>query len=56
MLRGEVGEGKVKKFFGRRGLERIEKDTAGAGKILSIAGYQVSEQRRGWSEYCLDSS
>ena len=33
-----VGEGKVKKIFGRRGLERVEKDTAGAGEIVSIAG------------------
>ncbi|KAF9482852.1 hypothetical protein BDN70DRAFT_828411 [Pholiota conissans] len=34
----KVGEGKVKKIFGRRGLERVEKDAAGAGEIISIAG------------------
>ncbi|KAJ3510630.1 hypothetical protein NLJ89_g4561 [Agrocybe chaxingu] len=33
----KVGEGKVKKIYGRRGLERIEKDSAGAGEIVSIA-------------------
>ena len=37
-----VGEGKVKKIFGRRGLERVEKDTAGAGEIVSIAGIKTS--------------
>jgi GTP-binding protein len=40
-----VGEGKVKKIFGRRGLERIEKDMAGAGEIVSIAGIKC--QRNG---------
>ena len=34
----KVGDGKVKKIFGRRGLDRVEKDTAGAGEIVSIAG------------------
>ncbi|KAF8175757.1 P-loop containing nucleoside triphosphate hydrolase protein [Pholiota molesta] len=34
----KVGEGKVKKIFGRRGLDRVEKDAAGAGEIISIAG------------------
>jgi predicted membrane GTPase involved in stress response len=34
----KVGEGKVKKILGRRGLERVEKETAGAGEIVSIAG------------------
>ncbi|KAF4622429.1 hypothetical protein D9613_008997 [Agrocybe pediades] len=34
----KVGEGKVKKLFGRRGLERIEMDTCGAGEIVSVAG------------------
>ncbi|CAA7269396.1 unnamed protein product [Cyclocybe aegerita] len=33
----KVGEGKVKKIYGRRGLERIERDSAGAGEIVSIA-------------------
>ncbi|KAG5651996.1 hypothetical protein H0H81_006648 [Sphagnurus paluster] len=34
----KVGEGKVKKIYGRIGLERVEKDAAGAGEIVSIAG------------------
>ena len=34
----KVGDGKVKKIFGRQGLERVEKDVAGAGEIISIAG------------------
>lgn len=34
----KVGEGKVKKIFGRRGLDRVEKDVAGAGEIVSVAG------------------
>ncbi|KAG6884605.1 hypothetical protein C0993_009622 [Termitomyces sp. T159_Od127] len=34
----KVGEGKVKKIYARKGLERIEKDAAGAGEIVSIAG------------------
>ncbi|KAG6901316.1 hypothetical protein C0995_013676 [Termitomyces sp. Mi166 len=33
-----VGEGRVKKIFARKGLERIEKDRAGAGEIVSVAG------------------
>ncbi|KAG5734436.1 GTP-binding protein TypA/BipA like protein [Termitomyces sp. T112] len=33
-----VSEGKVKKIFARKGLERIEKDAAGAGEIVSVAG------------------
>ncbi|RXW14478.1 hypothetical protein EST38_g11375 [Candolleomyces aberdarensis] len=37
----KVGEGKVKKIFGRRGLERTEKDVAGAGEIVSIAGIKM---------------
>ena len=42
-----VGEGKVKKIFGRRGLERIEKDTAAAGEIVSIAGIKCQSNGRG---------
>ena len=42
-----VGEGKVKKIFGRRGLERIEKDTAAAGEIVSIAGIKFQSSIRG---------
>ncbi|KAG5642598.1 hypothetical protein DXG03_002496 [Asterophora parasitica] len=34
----KVGEGKVKKIYGRKGLERTEKDVAGAGEIVSVAG------------------
>lgn len=34
----KVGEGRVKKLFGRAGLEKIELETAGAGEIVSIAG------------------
>jgi len=34
----KVGEGKVKKLLGRRGLDRLEKNIAGAGEIVSIAG------------------
>ncbi|KAF8901354.1 hypothetical protein CPB84DRAFT_1836409 [Gymnopilus junonius] len=34
----KVGDGKVKKIFGRQGLERVEKDVAAAGEIVSIAG------------------
>jgi predicted membrane GTPase involved in stress response len=37
----KVGEGKVKKIFGRRGLDRTEKDAAGAGEIVSIAGIKM---------------
>ncbi|KAG5333223.1 hypothetical protein C0989_006054 [Termitomyces sp. Mn162] len=33
-----VGEGKVKKILMRKGLERIKKDAAGAGEIVSVAG------------------
>ena len=42
-----VGEGKVKKIFGRRGLQRIEKDTAGAGEIVSIAGIKCQSNSGG---------
>ncbi|TFK37816.1 P-loop containing nucleoside triphosphate hydrolase protein [Crucibulum laeve] len=34
----KVGDGKVKKIFGRRGLERVERGEAGAGEIVSVAG------------------
>ncbi|KAF6752444.1 GTP-binding protein TypA [Ephemerocybe angulata] len=37
----KVGEGRVKKIFGRRGLERTDKDAAGAGEIVSIAGIKM---------------
>ncbi|KIY67538.1 GTP-binding protein TypA [Cylindrobasidium torrendii FP15055 ss-10] len=34
----KVGDGKVKKLFGRSGLERVERTSAAAGEIISIAG------------------
>ena len=34
----KVGEGKVKKLFGRQGLDRIETEVAAAGEIISVAG------------------
>ncbi|KAG6836669.1 hypothetical protein H0H93_005216 [Arthromyces matolae] len=34
----KVGDGKVKKIFARKGLERYEKEAAGAGEIVSVAG------------------
>ena len=38
----KVGEGKVKKVFAKRGLERIEKEVVGAGEIVSIAGVKCT--------------
>lgn len=38
----KVGEGKVKKILGRRGLDKVEKDVAGAGEIISIAGIKCT--------------
>ncbi|KAH0580217.1 hypothetical protein H2248_001736 [Termitomyces sp. 'cryptogamus'] len=52
----KVGEGKVKKIFARKGLERIEKDAAGAGEIVSVAGVKNAGvnvtlvQMEGWGE------
>ncbi|PPQ78778.1 hypothetical protein CVT25_010651 [Psilocybe cyanescens] len=43
----KVGEGKVKKLFGRRGLARVEKDVAGAGEIVSIAGIKCANSGSG---------
>ncbi|KAF5313861.1 hypothetical protein D9619_013094 [Psilocybe cf. subviscida] len=43
----KVGDGKVKKIFGRRGLERVEKDIAGAGEIVSIAGIKCNNSGTG---------
>ncbi|KAH6892823.1 hypothetical protein BKA70DRAFT_837586 [Coprinopsis sp. MPI-PUGE-AT-0042] len=34
----KVGEGRVKRLYARRGLDRFEKEIAGAGEIVSIAG------------------
>ena len=34
----KVGDGKVKKIYGRIGLDRVETDSAAAGEIVSIAG------------------
>ncbi|KAG5726858.1 GTP-binding protein TypA/BipA like protein [Termitomyces sp. T112] len=49
----KVGEGKVKKIFARKGLDRIEKDAAGAGEIVSVAGVKnagMLVQMEGWDE------
>ncbi|KAF8059828.1 P-loop containing nucleoside triphosphate hydrolase protein [Lyophyllum atratum] len=52
----KVGDGKVKKIYGRKGLERTEKDVAGAGEIVSIAGIKNGGVNvtlihpEGWSE------
>ncbi|KAF5374138.1 hypothetical protein D9615_008881 [Tricholomella constricta] len=52
----KVGDGKVKKIYGRKGLERVEKDVAGAGEIISIAGIKngginiTLVHPEGWSE------
>ncbi|KAH0580204.1 hypothetical protein H2248_001725 [Termitomyces sp. 'cryptogamus'] len=51
-----VGEGKVKKIFAKKGPERIEKDAAGAGEIVSVGGvknagvYVILVQMEGWGE------
>ncbi|KAJ3893725.1 hypothetical protein GG344DRAFT_42738 [Lentinula edodes] len=37
----ECGGGKVKKIFSRIGMDRVEKDTATAGEIVSIAGIKM---------------
>ncbi|KAJ7634624.1 GTP-binding protein TypA [Roridomyces roridus] len=34
----KVGEGRVKKIYVRVGMERVEREEAGAGEIISIAG------------------
>jgi predicted membrane GTPase involved in stress response len=34
----KIGEGKVKRILGRKGLEKEEKEAAGAGEIVSVAG------------------
>ncbi|KAJ7929598.1 hypothetical protein B0H13DRAFT_2228497 [Mycena leptocephala] len=34
----KVGDGRVKKIYVRVGMERVERDEAGAGEIISIAG------------------
>ncbi|KAF8216345.1 hypothetical protein K438DRAFT_1747610 [Mycena galopus ATCC 62051] len=34
----KVGEGRVKKIYVRVGMDRVERDEAGAGEIISIAG------------------
>ncbi|KAH9475560.1 50S ribosomal subunit assembly factor BipA [Psilocybe cubensis] len=43
----KIGEGKVKKLFGRRGLTRVEKESAGAGEIISIAGIKCANSGAG---------
>ncbi|KAK0236873.1 P-loop containing nucleoside triphosphate hydrolase protein [Armillaria nabsnona] len=37
----KVGDGKVKKIFSRAGLERVEREEAAAGEIVSIAGIKI---------------
>ncbi|KAJ7708226.1 P-loop containing nucleoside triphosphate hydrolase protein [Mycena rosella] len=54
----KVGEGRVKKVYIRLGMERVERDEAGAGDIISIAGIKgggvnvtlVSADEKTWPE------
>lgn len=54
----KVGEGRVKKLYIRLGTERVERDEAGAGDIISIAGIKgggvnvtlVSADEKNWPE------
>ncbi|KAJ3972811.1 hypothetical protein EV361DRAFT_822992 [Lentinula raphanica] len=39
----ECGGGKVKKIFSRIGMDRVEKDSATAGEIVSIAGIKMTK-------------
>ncbi|KAF9261034.1 hypothetical protein L218DRAFT_906276 [Marasmius fiardii PR-910] len=39
----KCGDGKVKKIFSRVGMERVERDVAGAGEIVSIAGIKMNK-------------
>ncbi|KAJ8075719.1 hypothetical protein PM082_021349 [Marasmius tenuissimus] len=39
----KCGEGKVKKIFSRVGMERVERELAGAGEIVSIAGIKMNK-------------
>ncbi|KAG7085969.1 hypothetical protein E1B28_003494 [Marasmius oreades] len=39
----KCGEGKVKRIFSRVGMERVERDVAGAGEIVSIAGIKMNK-------------
>lgn len=39
----ECGGGKVKKIFSRIGMDRVEKDVASAGEIVSIAGIKLTK-------------
>ncbi|KAL0564543.1 hypothetical protein V5O48_017499 [Marasmius crinis-equi] len=39
----KCGEGKVKKLFSRVGMERVEREAAGAGEIISIAGIKMNK-------------
>ncbi|KAJ7474850.1 GTP-binding protein TypA [Mycena latifolia] len=54
----KVGEGRVKKVYIRLGMERVEREVAGAGDIISIAGIKgggvnvtlVSADEKTWPE------
>ncbi|KAJ7202136.1 GTP-binding protein TypA [Mycena pura] len=54
----QVGDGRVKKIYVRVGMERVERDEAGAGEIISIAGIKgggvnvtlVSADEKSWPE------
>ncbi|KAJ7198237.1 GTP-binding protein TypA [Mycena rebaudengoi] len=54
----KVGEGRVKKLYVRMGMDRTERDEAGAGEIISIAGIKgggvnvtlVSAEEKNWPE------
>ncbi|KAJ6590863.1 P-loop containing nucleoside triphosphate hydrolase protein [Mycena sp. CBHHK59/15] len=54
----KVGEGRVKKLYVRLGVERVEREEAAAGEIISIAGIKgggvnvtlVSADERTWPE------
>ncbi|KAF9073831.1 hypothetical protein BDP27DRAFT_1318228 [Rhodocollybia butyracea] len=39
----ECGGGKVKKIYSRIGMDRIEKDSAAAGEIVSVAGIKLTK-------------
>ncbi|KAF5382989.1 hypothetical protein D9757_006297 [Collybiopsis confluens] len=55
----ECGGGKVKKIFSRVGMDRVEKEVAGVGEIVSIAGIKMVKgggvnvslvAKEGWGE------
>ncbi|KAJ6531388.1 GTP-binding protein TypA [Mycena vulgaris] len=54
----KVGDGRVKKIYIRLGMDRVERDEAGAGDIISVAGIKgggvnvtlVSADEKNWPE------